>query len=87
MRFELMTPLVRQLTDRFLPHMAEEVGFEPTVPFPTHRLSRSAHSTTLALLRHTQGLQFTIQLLRSCVNWEQSHALDHYANPPITLAL
>ena len=59
-----MKCLVGKMTDRFLPHMAEEVGFEPTVPFPTHRLSRSAHSTTLALLRHTQGLQFTIQSLR-----------------------
>ena len=72
---------------RFLPHMAEEVGFEPTVPFLIHRLSRSAHSTTLALLRYMQGLQFTIQSLRSCVNWEQSRVLGHYANPPITLAL
>ena len=34
--------------------MAEEVGFEPTVPFLIHRLSRSAHSTTLALLHFYQ---------------------------------
>lgn len=33
-------------------------------------------------LRFGQGLQFTLQSLRSCVNWEQSFALDHYANPP-----
>ena len=34
--------------------MAEEVGFEPTVPVKVHRFSRAASSTTPALL-HIRG--------------------------------
>ena len=31
--------------------MAERVGFEPTVEFPLHTLSKRAHSTALTSLR------------------------------------
>jgi hypothetical protein len=37
--------------------MAERVGFEPTVEFPQHTLSKRAPSTTRTPLRKTDGIE------------------------------
>ena len=51
----------------FLPHRAEEKGFEPLMPFPTYVLSRDADSTALALLRSFQlYINLATSLLKYC---------------------
>lgn len=59
---------------RFLPHIAEETGFEPAIPCGIHAFQASAFDRSATPPQY-EGLQFALQPLTP----------DRYTNPPSAL--